>query len=129
MPEIWQAGIAHMARIKSTLLIGLAAMGMALLAACDPATQVKGIVRDDNNHPLQQVTVILESDANISGGAALKKESTQKTGADGVFNFVTITAPAGRVRVLIEQEGFKAWQKDIEPNSTTDLGVIVLESE
>ncbi|RUQ35599.1 MAG: carboxypeptidase regulatory-like domain-containing protein [Candidatus Competibacteraceae bacterium] len=122
-------GIAHMAGIRLTLLAELAALSMILLTACDPVTQVKGVVRDDNGHPLQQLAVVLESDAHPSGGVAFQKESEQKTGVDGAFNFVTITAPANQVRVRIEQAGYKSWRKDIEPNSTTDLGVIVLEPE
>ena len=42
---------------------------------------------------------------------------------------VEVVPIRNQVRVRIEQAGYKSWRKDIEPNSTTDLGVIVLEPE
>ena len=99
---------------------------MLLCAACESAvTTASGNVSDQNGKPLAGVTVTMESDANTG---AFKKESEQRTSADGKFNFVTITAGAKQVRLTFTKEGYKTKQVDIAANKE-NAREVVLEPE
>ncbi|HEX8736594.1 MAG TPA: carboxypeptidase-like regulatory domain-containing protein [Pyrinomonadaceae bacterium] len=116
--------VLRQAARKSFLLVLI--FSMLLGAACESAvTTADGNVRDQNGRPLDGVTIIMESDANAG---AFKKESEQRTSADGKFNFVTITAGAKQVRLTFTKEGYKTKQADIAANKQ-NVSDIVLEPE
>jgi len=103
-----------MKRFLSGLLL-LAVLTIA--AACgDPATLASGEVLDESGSPIEGVEVVMESE--IAGG--YRKESEQKTGKDGKFNFVTITGPAKIVRLRFTKEGFQEFTKVIPPLERSD---------
>lgn len=97
---------------------------LIFLAACDPVTLANGVVHDESGNSLQDVVVVLESNANGLGDT-FRKESVQKTGMDGKFNFVTIMADATRGRLIFKKEGFETQVKDITPNSENHLDIVL----
>ncbi len=112
-----------MMRLPAFFLLTLALVG------CDPATQAKGTLRDGNGHPLSGVVVVLRSRGDAALGSPLQKEVKQTTGADGSFNFVTITASAHQASLLINKAGYKEVTKELKLNRENDLQVIVLEPQ
>lgn len=114
-----------MQQLKFLFITFLVFLSIISLTACgEPATTVKGVVRDESGNAVQAVSVVLESNANASN-TEFKKESEQKTGADGSFNFVTITAGASRARLIFEKDGFKRLEKEVKPNSENNLEIIL----
>ena len=96
-----------------------------LLVACgDPVTRAKGTVRDQNGNPLENVTIVMESNAR----GELRKEAEQKTKPDGTFSFTEITAPATLVKLKFTKEGYKLIEKEVTPNQD-NIQDIVLERD
>jgi Carboxypeptidase regulatory-like domain len=113
--------VLRQAARKYSLLV--LTFSMLFGAACEsPVTTASGNVRDQNGKLLDGVTVIMESDVNQG---AFKKESEQRTSADGKFNFVTITAGAKKVRLTLTKEGYKTKQADIAANKENVADVVL----
>ncbi|HUF04363.1 MAG TPA: hypothetical protein VMM38_09335 [Aridibacter sp.] len=86
------------------LMPAIALVACLVTGSCgDPATIANGEVRDELGSPLEGVEVVMESE--IADG--FRKESEQKTGSDGKFNFVTVTGAARVVRLRFNKEGFR----------------------
>jgi 5-hydroxyisourate hydrolase-like protein (transthyretin family) len=113
--------VLRQAARKSSFLV--LTFSMLLFVACESSvTTAGGNVRDQNGKPLEGVTVTMESDGNQG---AFKKEAEQMTGADGKFNFVTITAGAGQVRLTFTKEGYQTKQADIAANKENAPEVVL----
>lgn len=98
---------------------------VVIACACgEAATLADGIVVDSEGKPVEGVEVVMESE--IAGG--YRKESEQKTGADGKFNFVTITGDSRIVRLRFEKAGFRDETKSI-PALEKSTHRIVLDAE
>jgi len=89
-------------RRPTFVLPALMALLFVATSCGDPATMASGEVVDTSGKPIEGVVVVLESE--IAGG--YRKESEQKTGGDGKFNFVTITGAAKVVRLRFTKEGY-----------------------
>lgn len=92
-------------------------------SACEPSTNVKGIVKDKSGAALKGVTVTMFSVAEIGGDK--KKESEQKTDELGKFNFVTITPGAKSVTLVFSKQGFRPFEKEMPANTASEFDVIL----
>jgi len=72
--ESWFSRMSKLTACSITLLVSVS---IIFFTACDPATRAKGTVRDKTGNPIQDVSIILESNAN-GPNANFKKESEQK---------------------------------------------------
>lgn len=93
----------------------------AAIACGDPVTRASGIVRDENGNPLPGVRVVMESIKN--NRAEYSRETEQLTQAGGGFDFMEITAPAEKVRLVFSKEGFNQTIRDITPSGENKLDI------
>jgi len=93
--------------------------------ACEPSTNVKGIVRDKSAVALADVTVTMFSVADSNNAANKKKESEQKTDALGKFNFVTLTPGAKTITLVFTKQGFRTVEKDVPANIESAFDVVL----
>lgn len=98
---------------------------VTFVAACEPSTNVKGIVKDKSGAALADVSVTMFSSANDSAAGEKKKESEQKTDEHGKFNFVTLTPGAKKVILVFTKQGFRTVEKEIPANITNELNVVL----
>ena len=90
----------------------------------NPSTVAEGVVRNQIGEPVEEVTVVMESE--VAGG--YRKESEQITGPDGRFSFETTTGTATIIRLRFTKDGFEEITRKIPAHQETALDV-TLEGE
>lgn len=90
------------------------------VACGDPVTRAGGVVRDETGSPLADVRIVMESSDD---GSSFAKETEQVTKPDGSFDFIEITAPAKKVRLVFSKQGFKDVTREVTPSGENKIEV------